>query len=126
MAGLLKMAAAHEKQNVIVQRLQAKSVKQQSLEDACKKQEAVIEKLERLTTSGVEKSGIYTTKGEMSSICEEFLAVQSQFDTDHGADFYAPTSCLSATFVRPLFAFVLCFLRQKSINNLAFRHRCDF
>ena len=58
MAGLLKMAAAHEKQNVIVQRLQAKSVKHQSLEDACKKQEAVIEKLERLTTSCVEKSGI--------------------------------------------------------------------
>ena len=45
---------------------------------------------------------IYTTKGEMSSICEEFL---SQFHRDHGFDFSAPTCCQSATFVRLLFAF---------------------
>ena len=43
--------------------------------------------------------------GELSSKFDEFLAGRSQFDRDHGVDFYAPTSCQSATFVRPLFAF---------------------
>ena len=62
----------------------------------------------------------------LSSKCERFLAVRTKFDTVHGVEFYAPTFGLSATFVRPLFAFVLCFLRQKIINNFAFRHRCDF
>ena len=62
---------------------------------------------------------------KLSSKLDEFLAARSQFDSDHRVDFYAPTCCLSATFVRPLFAFVLCFLRQKIINNAVFRHRCD-
>ena len=62
----------------------------------------------------------------LSSKFDRFLAMRSQFDTVHGVDFYAPTFCLSATFVRPLFAFVLCFLRQKILNNFAFCHRCDF
>ena len=62
----------------------------------------------------------------LSSKFDRFLAVRSQFDTVYGVDFYAPTFCLSATFVRPLFAFVLCFLRQKILNNFAFCHRCDF
>ena len=62
----------------------------------------------------------------LSSKFDRFLAVRSKFDTVHSVDFYAPTCCLSATFVRPLFAFVLCFLRQKILNNFAFRHRCDF
>ena len=35
--------------------------------------------------------------------------------------FSTPTSFQSATFVRPLFAFVLCFLWQKIIKN----HKCD-
>ena len=35
---------------------------------------------------------------------EGFLPVLSQFDRDHGVDFYAPTCCQSAT-VGPLFAF---------------------
>ena len=48
---------------------------------------------------------IYNTKGDMSSTCDEFLALESQFDSDHGVDFSAPTFCPSATFVRPLFAF---------------------
>ena len=50
---------------------------------------------------------IYTTStiGGLSSKCEEFLAERSQFDSDHGVIFYAPTCCQSATFVRPLFAF---------------------
>ena len=83
---------------------------------------------------------IYTTKGELSpkavltnlsSKLDEFLAERSQFDSDHRVNFYAPTCCLSATFVPLLFAFVLCFLRQKIINNVAFRHilrclRCSF
>ena len=47
----------------------------------------------------------YTTIGELSSKFDEFLAVRSQFDSDHGVDFYAPTCCQFATFVRPLFAF---------------------
>ena len=51
------------------------------------------------------QSHIYTTIGELSSKFDEFLAVQSQFDSDHGINFYAPTCCQSATFVRPLFAF---------------------
>ena len=48
---------------------------------------------------------IYTAKGGLSSKCEEFLAMWSQFDSDHGVDFSAPTCCQCATFVRPLFAF---------------------
>ena len=58
----------------------------------------------------------------LSSKFDRFLAECSQFDTVHDIDFYSPIFCLSATFVRPLFAFVLCFLRQKIINNFAFRH----
>ena len=48
---------------------------------------------------------IYTTIGGLSSKFDEFLAGRSQFDSDHGVDFYVPTCCQSATFVRPLFAF---------------------
>ena len=69
---------------------------------------------------------IYTTIGELSSKFEEFLAVLSQFDSDHGIDFSVPTWCLSVIFVRPFLCFiVLCFLREKIINNAAFRHRRD-
>ena len=57
-----------------------------------------------LEASFDEKAIIYTTIGERSSKCEEFLAVRSQFDSDHGVDFSAPTCCQSATFVRALFA----------------------
>ena len=58
---------------------------------------------------------IYTTVGGLSSKFDEFLAVRSQFDSDHGVDFYAPTCCQSATFARPLFAFncPLYFTRKK-------------
>ena len=52
-----------------------------------------------------ESDDIYTTIGEPSSKFAEFLAVQSQFDSDHDFDFSTPTSCQSTTFVRPLFAF---------------------
>ena len=59
-----------------------------------------------------------------SSKFDEYLAVRSQFDSDHGVDSSTPTSCQSATFVRPLLHFiVLCFLRKKIINNAAFHHR---
>ena len=34
---------------------------------------------------------IYTTIGVLSSKFYEFLAVRSQFDSDHGVDIYAPT-----------------------------------
>ena len=61
---------------------------------------------------------IYATKGELSSSCEEFLVGWSQFDSDHGVDFSAPTCCQSATFVRPLLRFIVrCFLRKN--NNPA-------
>ena len=68
---------------------------------------------------------IYTTIGEPSSKVDEFLAVRSQFDSDHGVDFSTATCCQSATFVRPLFALycTLVFLRKIIINNAAFRHR---
>ncbi|KAK2174425.1 hypothetical protein NP493_804g01027 [Ridgeia piscesae] len=55
-AGLLKMADAHQAQNGLMQRLQTKAAKLKSLEEACKKQEKVIEKLEQLNTRGAEKS----------------------------------------------------------------------
>ena len=61
-----------------------------------------------------------TSIGELSSKCEEFLAVRSQFDSDHGVDFSAPTWCQSATFVRPLFAFYCpLFFTEKKNNNAA-------
>ena len=50
----------------------------------------------------------------LSSKFDENLPERSQFDSDHRVHFSAPTSCQSATFVRPLFAFVLCFLRQQN------------
>ena len=56
---------------------------------------------------------IYTTIGELSSKFDEFLAVRSQFDSDHGVDFFAPTCCQSATFVRTLFAFYCPFFSEK-------------
>ena len=50
----------------------------------------------------------------LSSKCDAFLPARSQFDSDHRVNCYTPTYCQSATFVRPLSAFVFCFLRQKS------------
>ena len=64
---------------------------------------------------------IYTTIGEPSSKCDEFLAVRSQFDSDHGVGFAAPTFGQSATFVRPLFVFY-CPLFFTGEKNVAFRH----
>ena len=57
------------------------------------------------TVAVVAAAQIYTTIGGPSSKVDEFLAEPSQFDSDHGVDLYTPTSCQSATFVRPLFAF---------------------
>ena len=45
---------------------------------------------------------LYYYIGELSSKFEEFLALRSQFDSDHGVDFSAPTCCESATFVLAL------------------------
>ena len=54
--------------------------------------------------------------GGPSSKVDEFLAALSQFDIVHGVDFSTPTSCQSATLVRPIFAFycTLVFTRKKS------------
>ena len=57
---------------------------------------------------------------------DEFLAARSQFDSDHGVDFYAPTCCQSATFVRPLFAFYCpVFFTGKKMWHFATDHRRD-
>ena len=74
-------------------------------------------------TDGV---ALQSTIGELSSKFDEFLAGRSQFDSDHGVNFYAPTCCQCATFVRPLFAFYCpLFLTRKIINNVEFCHRRD-
>ena len=62
----------------------------------------------------------------LSSKFDEFLAERSQFYTDHRVNWYAHTCCQSATFGPLLHYIVLCFLREKIINNAAIRHRCDF
>ena len=56
----------------------------------------------------------------MSSKFDEFLAVQSQFDSDHGVDFSPLACCQSATFVRPLFAFYRPLFFSEKNNNVAF------
>ena len=40
-----------------------------------------------VSNSHVMVHNIYTTIGELSSKFDEFLAVRSQFDSDHGVDF---------------------------------------
>ena len=64
---------------------------------------------------------IYTTIGGLSSKFEEFLAVRSQFDSDHGVDFsrlhVANPLPLCDRFLRFI---VRCFLRKIIINNAAF------
>ena len=52
-------------------------------------------------------------------ICPQNLMTISQFNSDHRVNFNAPTCCLSATFVPPLFAFVVCFYGKKIIINFA-------
>uniref|UniRef100_A0A1I8FS89 ERC protein 2 n=1 Tax=Macrostomum lignano TaxID=282301 RepID=A0A1I8FS89_9PLAT len=47
-AGMERLAGAHESQQRLLQRLQERVAKQRSLEEACAKQEKVIEKMERL------------------------------------------------------------------------------
>ena len=66
----------------------------------------------------------------LSSKCDEFLAVRSQFDSDHRVCIYAHTCCQSAI-SGPLFAFYYpLFFTEKIINNVAFRQmrclRCTF
>ena len=48
--------------------------------------------------------------------CDQFLPVRSHFDTKRPVNFFTATF-QSATFGRPLFAFVLCVLRQKIIKK---------
>ena len=50
----------------------------------------------------------------LSSKFDENLPGRSQFDSDHRVNFSTPTSCQSASFVRPLFTFVFCFYDKKS------------
>ena len=53
----------------------------------------------------------------LSSKCDKFLPKRSQFDSDHRVDVSMPTSCQSATFVRPLFAFVCPLFSTKNNNK---------
>ena len=53
----------------------------------------------------------------LSSKFDENLPALSEFNSDHLVNFSTPRSCQSATFMRPFFAFVLCFLRQKIIKK---------
>ena len=62
-----------------------------------------------------------SVRKNLSSKFDRFLAARSHLDTNHGVNFSTPTSCQSAIFVRPLFAFVLCFLRQKIIKKTQMR-----
>ena len=48
---------------------------------------------------------------------DQFLPVRSHFDTKRPVNFFHIATFQSATFGRPLFAFVLCVLRQKSFKN---------
>ena len=48
---------------------------------------------------------------------DQFLPVRSHFDTKRPVNFFHIATFQSATFGRPLFAFVLCVLRQKSLKN---------
>ena len=65
----------------------------------------------------------YTTIGGLSSKFDKFLAVRSQFDSDHGVDFSAPRFCQSSTFVRPLFVFYCPLFFMEKKNNVHFRRR---
>ena len=72
-------------------------------------------------TTGVAQGRYYcTTIGGLSSKFEEFLAVRSQFDSDHGVDFsrlhVANPQPLCDSFLRFI---VRCFLRKIIINNAA-------
>ena len=50
---------------------------------------------------------------------DQFLPVRSHFDTKRPVTFFHIATFQSATFGRPLFAFVLCDLRQKIIKKIA-------
>ena len=64
--------------------------------------------------------------GGLPSKFDEFLAVRSQFDSDHGIIFYATTCCQSAEFVRPLFALYcpLFFTEKKKKCGISPLMRC--
>ena len=48
---------------------------------------------------------------------DQFLPVRSHFDTKRPVNLFHVATFQSATFGRPLFAFVLCVLRQKSLKE---------
>ena len=61
-------------------------------------------------------SDIYTTIGELSSKCDEFLAGGRNSTAIMASIFFAPTCCQSATFVRPLLAFYCPLFFTKKFN----------
>ena len=67
---------------------------------------------------------LYYYSSPVPDICPHnltnFTPCSPKYWSDHRVNFYAPTCCLSATFVSPLFAFVLCFFTTK--NHHKFRH----
>ena len=70
------------------------------------------------TIAALSPKSVFTN---LSSQFDRLLPARSQFDTNHRVNLSTPKSCQSATFVRPLFAFVLCFLRHKIIKKT----KCD-
>ena len=63
---------------------------------------------------------VTVTSGVCVCVCpkfDQFLPVRSHFDTKRPVNFFHRATFQSATFGRPLFAFVLCVLRQKIIKK---------
>ena len=55
---------------------------------------------------------------------DQFLPVRSHFDTKRPVNLFHVATFQSATFGRPLFAFVLCVLRQKSLKEPKMLGKC--
>ena len=65
----LQLSTAHTEQQGLLQKLQERQLKVRKLEEACRKQEKVIEKMERLLQQGVK------SKGKVCKIVSKLLVV---------------------------------------------------
>ena len=74
-----------------------------------------------VNTSSMGPTTRSSVRKNLSSKFDGFLAARSYLDTNHDVNFSRRTSRKSATFMRPLFAFVLCFLRQQIIKKKKMR-----
>ncbi len=62
----LRMSHAHMSQNELLQKLQDRAVKVKRLEDACRKQEKVIEKMEKILNKGAAPAGQFPRSSVLS------------------------------------------------------------